>query len=172
MTILESIEQDLTLSRKPTITSVTEQQNSFLTHVKSETLTFTKDYAEPFQREIKLGSFMPYRFTEECKSFGFKDQPRPWFPQSLRNKIERLGRGSLRNRELVSLLQEIAEISIDFYEVKSGHCVAIRLDGKIVESADTEFELLIKIQGLKFDSPVFVWKAGSNSFAGWNLWQR
>jgi hypothetical protein len=172
VTTLESFEPDFRLSRTPTIAYPAEQGNSFLSSVKSETLTFAEGYAEPFQRDIPLGSFKPFLFTEECKSFGFRNQPKPWFPQSLKNKIERLGKGSLRNRELVSLLQEIAEISVDFYEVKSGHCIAIRLDGKIVESAETEFELLIKIQGMKFDAPVFVWKAGSNSFAGWNLWQR
>jgi hypothetical protein len=169
---MESVEQDFRLSGTPTFPSLTEQENSFLSTVKSEILTFAGVYPELFQRDVSLDGFKPYLFIEECKSFGFRDQPKPWFPQSLKNKIERLGRGSLRNRELVSLLQEIAEISIDFYEVKSGHCIAIRLDGKIVESAETEFELLIKIQGQKFDAPVFVWKAGSNSFAGWNLWQR
>jgi hypothetical protein len=172
VTTLESVVQDFRLSRTPTIASPTEDENLFLHSEKSETLKFKSGYAEPFQRDIPLSSFRPYRFIEECKSFGFKNQPRPWFPQSLKNKIERLGRGFLRNKELVTLLEEIAEISIDFYEIKSGQCIAIRLDGKIVESAENEFDLLIKIQGLKFDTPVFVWKAGSKSFAGWNLWQR
>ena len=73
----------------------------------------------------------------------------------------------LKSEELVDLIEDIAKISADFYQVESGRVIAAKFDGRIVESADTEIDLLLKVQGKKFDMPIFVWQVGSESFSGW-----
>jgi hypothetical protein len=169
---MKNIFEDYSLSVRNSLTSGITEQDFLLPRSEPEFGQTSKNYEEFFARDIEFGHFKPFQFTEECTSYGFKNQPKPWLPQAVRSKIEKMKRTPLRNKELVCLLQEIAEISIDFYSVKPGHSIAIGLDGKIVESAESEFELLLKIQGKKFSVPIFVWKVGSNSFAGWNAWQR
>jgi hypothetical protein len=169
---MKNIFEDFSASVGNSLTKDITQQNLLLPSSEPEFGQKSENYEEFFARDIELGHFKPFQFKEECASYGFKNQPKPWLSQAVRSKIEKMNRTQLRNKELVSLLQEIAEISIDFYSVKPGHCIAIRLDGKIVESAESEFELLLKIQGLKFEMPIFVWKVGTSSFAGWKTWQR
>lgn len=115
---------------------------------------------EPTREEI------PFSF-EQRLHFGFNSPPKPWLPPRLLQKFDRMKRTQLEKEEMVELIEEIAGISIDFYKVKPGTFIAMELDGRIVESADTEIDLLLRIQGKKFDTPVFVWEAGSESFSGW-----
>lgn len=128
--------------------------------------------AETLKTEFNFENYGPFHLGDRNSYYGFKSQPKPWLPPKILSKIEKMKRTSLRNKELVSLLEEIANISIDFYGLKRGNFVALRLDGRIAESAKDEFDLLFKIQGKKFDVPVFVWKVGSNSFAGWKVWRQ
>jgi hypothetical protein len=104
---------------------------------------------------------------EERLQLGFNSQPRPWFSPALLQKLDKIGKGVLKREELVGLIEQIAKICADFYQVESGRVIAVKFDGRIIESADTEIDLLLKVQGKKFDMPIFVWKVGSESFSGW-----
>ena len=104
---------------------------------------------------------------EERLRLRFNSQPRPWFSPALLQKLDKIGKGVLKREELVDLIEQIAKICADFYQVESGRVIAVKFDGRIVESADTEIDLLLKVQGKKFDMPIFVWKVGSESFSGW-----
>lgn len=99
---------------------------------------------------------------------GFNTSPKPWLPPKLKQKLEKLRRMTIGKDEMVNLMEEIAKISIDFYKVRLKTFVAVRLfDGKIAESAGTEIDLLLRIQGKDFGTPIFVWQVGSKSFTGW-----
>jgi len=104
---------------------------------------------------------------DETLRFVFNSQPRPWFSPALLRKLDKIGKGVLKREEFVDLIEQIAEICADFYQIEPGRVIAVKFDGHIVESADTEIDLLLKIQGKKFDVPIFVWKVGSESFSGW-----
>jgi len=105
--------------------------------------------------------------SDQRLHLGFNSPPKPWLPPKLLQKFDRMKRTQLKKEKMVELIKETAEISIDFYQVKPGTFIAIELDGCIVESADTKIDLLLRIQGKKFDTPIFVWEAGSESFSGW-----
>ena len=113
------------------------------------------------------GTSLISRFKESKIDYGFQNSPRPWLPPRVLKTIRKMTRSKLGNSEMVDLIKDIAQISIDFYDLNVGSFVAIKFDGRIAESADKEIDLLLKIQGKQFDVPVFVWKVGSNSFAGW-----
>lgn len=104
---------------------------------------------------------------EERLRLGFNSRPRPWFSPALLQKLDRMRKGVLKREELVDLVEEMAKTCADFYQVEFGRVIAVKFDGRIVESADTEIDLLLKVQGKKFDMPIFVWKVGSESFSGW-----
>jgi len=110
-----------------------------------------------------------FAFDESSQrvTFGFDSQPKPWLPARVLQKLEKMRKRPLERKEMVALIEDIAKISIDFYQIKPGKSIAVRFDGRIAESADDETSLLLKIQGIRFDQPVFVWQAGSESFTGW-----
>jgi len=109
-------------------------------------------------------SFVP---LERKVLFGFKSQPKPWLPPTVRDKLEKMTKGIIQREELTDLIKKIAEISIDFYNIEPERFIAVRFDGRIVEDADSEIELLLKVQGRKYGMPVFVWHVGYESFLGW-----
>ena len=109
----------------------------------------------------------PFKQKDKGMHFGFIGQPKPWFPPAIHRKLNKMAKGNLRPEELVTLIEETARIVADFYRVESGQAIAVGFDGHIVESAETELELLLKIQGKKFDTAIFVWRVGSESFSGW-----
>lgn len=98
---------------------------------------------------------------------GFNRPPKPWLPPKLIQKLDSAKRRPLKRQEMVKLIEEIAKISIDFYQVKPGEFIAIKLDGRIVDSSDSQIDLLMRIQGKKFDTQVIVWEVGSETFSGW-----
>jgi len=98
---------------------------------------------------------------------GFKNPPKPWLPPRMLQKLEKMRKTPLKREEMVNLVEDIAKISVDFYNLKPGTFMAIKFDGCIVESADTQIELLLKIQGKNFGMPVLVWEVGAESFSGW-----
>ena len=108
----------------------------------------------------------PFSFEQRLR-LGFNRPPKPWLPPRLLQKLDSMRRTQLKREEMVELIEEIAKISIDFYQIKLGAFIAMKFDGRIVDSADTEIDLLLKIQGKRFDMPVIVWEAGSESFSGW-----
>lgn len=97
----------------------------------------------------------------------FKSQPQPWLPPTVLDKLDKLRKGIIDRKEMTDLMNKIAEISINFYRLESERFVALRFDGRVVESADSEIELLLKIQGKKYGTPVFVWYVGHDAFSGW-----
>jgi len=100
---------------------------------------------------------------------GFHSSPKPWLPPQLLARLDKMRRTSLNKKEMVGFIEDIAKISVEFYQVKKGKFIAARFDGRIVESADTQIELLLKIQGRDFGMPIFVWEVGSESFLGWRI---
>ena len=54
-----------------------------------------------------------------------------------------------------------------FYNISEGKYLAIGLNGKIYESADSELDLVSKLQGKKYDAQVFAWHSGFDVFSGW-----
>ena len=98
----------------------------------------------------------------------FKSQPKPWLPPTVLDELDKLKKGMIDRKEMTDLMNKIAEISINFYKLESERFVALRFDGRIVEDADSEIELLLKIQGRNYGMPVFVWRVGYDSFIGWN----
>ncbi|MDH5266103.1 MAG: hypothetical protein OEW62_00340 [Candidatus Bathyarchaeota archaeon] len=115
---------------------------------------------EPTREDI------PFSFEQRIR-LGFNRPPKPWLPPRLLQKLASMRRTQLKREEMVELIEQIAKISIDFYQVKPRAFIAMKFDGRIVDSADTEIDLLLRIQGKRFDMPVIVWEAGSESFSGW-----
>lgn len=115
---------------------------------------------EPTREDVPFSS-------EQRLHLGFNRSPGPWLPPRLIQKLDSLRRMQPKRKEMVELIEEIAKISIDFYQVKSGTFIAMKFDGRIVDSSDTQIGLLLRIQGKKFDTPVIVWEVGSESFSGW-----
>jgi hypothetical protein len=81
--------------------------------------------------------------------------------------LETSKRKPLRDKETTKLLSQIADICINFYNIKKGKYIAIGLDGRVMESADSQINLLLKIQGRIFKKQVFVWHVGEDVFSGW-----
>jgi len=107
-------------------------------------------------------------FSSEQKiHLGFDRPPKPWLPPRLIQKLDSAKRRPLKRQEMVKLIEEITKISIDFYQVKPGEFIAIKLDGCIVDSSDSQIDLLMRIQGKKFDTQVIVWKVRTETFSGW-----
>lgn len=110
---------------------------------------------------------LPFPYEQEQLDLGFNRPPKPWLSPRLIQKLEKMKKTGLKRGEMVDLIETIAKISVDFYQIRPRMFIAVKFDGRIVESADNEIDLLLKVQGKKFDIPVFVWQAGSESFSGW-----
>ena len=104
----------------------------------------------------------------EVGSFRVQAPIKPHFPPKTQEKIKKLMRRPLKPSEMVSLIDEICIISADFYKIKSRKHIAVKIDGTVVESADSEIDLLLKIQGRQFGVPVFVYEVGADSSPGWS----
>lgn len=108
-----------------------------------------------------------YIFIYEVGSFKIRIPIKPHFPPKTQEKIEKLMRSPLKPSVMVSLIDEICNISAEFYKIRNGKHIAVKIDGTIVESADSEIDLLLKIQGRQFGIPVFVYEVGADSSLGW-----
>lgn len=104
---------------------------------------------------------------DEVDSFKIQIPVKPHFPLKTREKIKKLMRAPLKPSVMVNLIDEICNISAEFYKVRDGKYIAVKIDGTIIESADSEIDLLLKIQGRQFGIPVFVYEVGSDSSLGW-----
>jgi len=143
-----------------------ESETSFSLSLENP-IKLVSDVNEILRTKPALEGRTPFQIEEEKLRFGFNSQPKPWFSPALLQKLDKIKKGQLKSKELVDLIEDIAKICADFYQVDSGQVIAVKFDGHIVESADTEIDLLLKIQGKKFDMPIFVWQVGSESFSGW-----
>jgi len=104
----------------------------------------------------------------EVGSFRIQAPIKPHFPQKTQEKIQKLIRFPLKPSEMVNLIDEICNISADFYKIRNGKHIAVKIDGTVVESADSEIDLLLKIQGRQFNVPFFVYEVGADSSPGWS----
>ncbi|MCL2172522.1 MAG: hypothetical protein LBH62_03495 [Nitrososphaerota archaeon] len=142
-------------------------------HQTTENNKFGYITFNPCQKFDRINTRFDLSTTLPALDISLKNQQTPWFTPTLKEKIEKAQRHQLTNPECAKVLQEIAELSTNFYPVKFGQCIAIKLfTGEIVETSEKELDLLKKLQGKKFDSPIFVWKVGSSSFAGWTAWRQ
>jgi len=119
--------------------------------------------------KTNLENRLHFQIDQETLCLGFNSQPKPWLSPILRLKLDKINKGKLKPEELVDLIEDLAKICADFYKVETGKVIAVRFDGRIVESADSEIDLLLKIQGRKFGVPIFVWQVGTESFSGWRI---
>lgn len=93
---------------------------------------------------------------------------KPYLPENIQRLITRMSKGLLKEDEWVHFVDEICDISVKFFNIKEGKHIAIKVDGTVVESADSEINLLLKIQGRNYDSPIFICEAGVGSDSGWS----
>jgi hypothetical protein len=91
---------------------------------------------------------------------------RPWLPPKALSIIDRIKNGPISEGDATSLMQLVAEQVIDHFHLQSGKYFASTLYGRIVETANTNIELLKKLQGQTFEGEIFVWRVGSDSFSG------
>lgn len=128
---------------------------------------------EGFQIDKRDAEEQEFDFTKgffENKTkdrYTFHSEPKPWLPPKIKRLLNEALKHPLSDKDFGYLMENIAKITIDFYDVKRGKYLAIDFSGKIVESSDSDIELLRKIQGEDYDIPVFVWRSGSDSFTGW-----
>ena len=90
----------------------------------------------------------------------------PYFPPKVTRVIEIGNKRTLNEKEFSRLIENIADISIKFYNIRDGKYIAVGFNGRIIDVADSRLDLLSKLQGKKFQTQVFVWKAGSDVFSG------
>jgi len=91
---------------------------------------------------------------------------RPWLPQKALAILEKLKKGPIPEKELITLMGLIAEQATDHYQLQLGKFAASTFSGRIVEVSDTRIGLLKKIQSRVFIEEIFVWRAGFPSFSG------
>lgn len=110
----------------------------------------------------------PKRFfqKEHYKLWG---SARPYLPPNIIKMLKKSATRPLTNKQAVKVMKDIAEITVDFYNIQEGKYIAIGFDGRVVDSAGSSFDLLMKIQGRKLPIKTFVWQVGSDAFAGWGV---
>ena len=132
--------------------------------------------ALPQQELLNVPSENPAIFKKPKLRTGFFQEnhyeldgnTRPYLPPSITKMLEKGATRPLTSKQAVKLMKEIAEITIDFYNIHEGKFLAIGFDGRIVDSANSSFDLLMKMQGRKIPIQTFVWHVGSDAFSGWD----
>jgi len=94
---------------------------------------------------------------------------RPYLPPNVTKMLRKWAANPLTDKQATKVMKDIAEIAVDFYDIQEGKYVAIGFDGRVVESASSSFDLLMKIQGRQLPIKTFVWHVGSDAFAGWGI---
>jgi hypothetical protein len=90
----------------------------------------------------------------------------PWLPQRALKILSKLEEGQIAEKELLLLMDLVADRATDHFQLEEGKFVALTFLGRVVEVSDTRVGLLKKIQGRKFSERIFVWRVGFNSFSG------
>jgi hypothetical protein len=114
---------------------------------------------------FSLGDFQLKPQSGRIEGIGFSLN-NPWLPTNALKLLERLKRGPIIERELVKLMDIVAERAAVHFQLNEGEFVAMTFSGRIVEVSDTRVGLLKKIHGQKYREQIFVWRAGSNVFSG------
>jgi len=106
--------------------------------------------------ENQLGKIEPPEFPVD----------RPWLPKQAHEILEKLKKGPIAEKELITLMELIADRAIEHFQLKEGGFIALTFLGRIVEVSDTRIGLLRKIHGHKFTEEIYVWRVGFRSFSG------
>lgn len=91
---------------------------------------------------------------------------RPWLPKQAHEILEKLEKGPIAEKELITLMDLVADRATEHFQLKFGKFVALTFLGRIVEVSDTRIGLLKKIQSRKSAEEIFVWRVGFDSFSG------
>jgi len=131
-------------------------------------------YTEEQEIELSIETYFENGKETGVNEASFKENKynirsplKPYMPEKVRDKIEKMRKTSLKRDEMVKLIEDIGKIAEDFYEISPNKFIAVNIEGRVVEYAETEIELLLKIQGRRFDTPVFLIETGEESAPGW-----
>jgi hypothetical protein len=91
---------------------------------------------------------------------------RPWLPQQALVIIDKIRKGPISEKQLLVLMDIVAEQAADHFKIQPGKFVASTFLGRIVDISDTRVGLLKRIQSLSLNEEIFVWRAGFKSFSG------
>jgi len=91
---------------------------------------------------------------------------RPWLPPKALELLSKLKKRTIKEKELIRLMEIVAERAAVYFQLPIGKFVAMTFHGRIVEISDSRISLLKKIQGQKYEEPIFVWRIGSKVFSG------
>jgi hypothetical protein len=91
---------------------------------------------------------------------------KPWLPQKALLLLDKLKKGPVSEKELMTLMELIANQATNHFQLRHGEFVALSFFGRVVDISDTRVGLLKKIQGRKSAEEIFVWKVGFDSFSG------
>jgi len=90
----------------------------------------------------------------------------PWLPPNTVKLLNKSKKGPITEKELVTLMEMVAERASEHFQLDVGKFVAITFHGRVVEVSDTRVGLLKKLQSRKHPEQIFVWRIGSNAFSG------
>lgn len=90
----------------------------------------------------------------------------PWLPPTALRLLDRLKSNPINQKELVSLMEIVADRSAEHFQLTQGKFVAFTFYGRVVEVSDTRVGLLKSLQGRKFSEQTFVWRIGFKAFSG------
>jgi len=90
----------------------------------------------------------------------------PWLPPNAIKLLNKSKKGPHTEKEMITLMELIAERASEHFQLDVGKFVAITFHGRIVEVSDTRVDLLKKIQGRKYQEQIFVWRIGFKAFSG------
>jgi len=99
----------------------------------------------------------------ECRAFPFD---KPWLPPNALKLLDKLEMGSITEKEVLKLMDLVAERASAHFQLLEGKFVAMTFHGRVVEASDTRVGLLKKIQNRKQEESIFVWRIGSSAFSG------
>lgn len=99
----------------------------------------------------------------ECTGFSFNN---PWLPTNVLKLLKKLKKAPISEKELVQLMELVAERASGHFQLTDGKFVAMTFHGRIVEVSDTRVGLLKNIQGQKYGEQIFVWRVGYKAFSG------
>lgn len=94
------------------------------------------------------------------------DFNKPWLPSETKKLLDKFRKAPGTERNLVRLMEMVAERASIHFELSKGKFVAMTFHGQIMEVADTRVGLLKKIHGRRYAEQIFVWRIGSKTFSG------
>lgn len=150
-----------------------DQDDLFTSTKQSIIERFKESSEESVYIPLKLKGYTDIKIDYESDvnkiiEIAFFGSLKPWLNLKIKNLINKSSEKPLSQNEMIYLIRELAKVSIDFYNIKKGKYVAFDLEGRIVENADTEMNLISKVQERNFKKQIFLWHVGYDTFSGWN----